>query len=201
MDGYYLRSVLCRYLILLILGLGSLFVFYTIFTPLTVYPIFLILDNMYGAELLRGDVTTACNLINNIGAPDFIKNWTCMNTTIFFKGYFASIIPACIAGAAYYLFIILNLTTPMERKKRVYNIFFIVFSFLILNILRILTFAIIFANKSFEIFNLAHTATWYFGSTILVAIIWFTSVWLFKINAFPIYTDVKTIISQLIKED
>ncbi|MEK6846803.1 MAG: pacearchaeosortase [Nanoarchaeota archaeon] len=200
MNISYLREVLLRYLILLILGIGNLFIFYTVFTPLTVYPILTVLDNMYGAELLRGDITKACDLLTNINAPSFITNAACMNTTIFFKGYFASIIPACIAGSAYYLLLILNLTTSMEKRKRFYNIIFIIFSFLLLNIIRIITFAVIFANKGFEIFNLAHAATWYFGSTILVILIWFSSVMLFKIKAIPIYTDVKTIINQIRKK-
>ncbi len=199
MDGSYLRSILLRYLALLILGIGNLFIFYTIFTPLTVYPVFAVLDSSYGAELLRGDVTKACDLLTNINAPNIIANAACMNTTIFFKGYFASIIPACIAGSAYYLLLILNLTTPMEKRKRIYNLIFITFSFLVLNIIRIATFAAIFANKGFEIFNLAHAATWYFGSTVLVILIWFSSVMLFKIKTVPIYTDVKTIINQIKK--
>ena len=197
MNISYLRSVLLRYFILLILGIGNLFIFYTILTPLTVYPILTVIDNIYGADLLRGDVTKACDLLANINAPNFITNAACMNTTIFFKGYFASIIPACIAGSAYYLLLILNLTTPMEKRKRFYNLIFIIFSFLILNIIRIITFAIIFANKGFEIFNLAHAATWYFGSTVLVILIWFLGVMLFKIKSVPIYTDVKIIINQI----
>ena len=199
MNSSYLREVLLRYFILLILGIGNLFIFYTIFTPLTVYPVFAILDSSYGAELLRGDVTKACDLLTNINAPNIITKSACINTTIFFKGYFASIIPACIAGSAYYLLLILNLTTPMEKRKRTYNLLFITISFLVLNIIRIATFAAIFANKGFEIFNLAHAATWYFGSTVLVILIWFSSVLLFKIKTVPIYTDVKTIINQIKK--
>lgn len=197
MNSSYIRSVLLRYSVLLILGIGSLFIFYTIFTPLTVYPVFNVLDSIYGAELLRGDVTKACDLLNNFLPESFIANAACMNTTIFFKGYFASIIPACIAGSAYYLLFILNLTTPMAKMKRFYSIIFLSLMFLVLNITRITLFASIFANKGFEIFNLAHAATWYFGSTVLVVMIWFLNVMLFKINSIPIYTDVKTIINQI----
>ena len=197
MDGSYIRSVAIRYIILLVLGLGNLFIFYTIFTPLTVYPVLATLDNIYGAELLRGDITKACDILTNMKAPSLITNAACMDTTIFFKGYFASIIPACIAGSAYYLLFILNLTTPMGKRKRFYSLMFLSILFLVLNIIRITTFAVIFANKGFEIFNLAHAATWYFGSTILVIIIWFSNVLLFKIKTIPIYTDFKTIFSQI----
>ncbi len=197
MDISYIRSVLLRYSFLLLLGLGGLFVFYTIFTPLTIYPVFRTLDAIYGAELLRGDITKACDILTNLNAPGIITNTACMNTTIFFKGYFASIIPACIAGSAYYLLFILNLTTPMEKKKRFYSLIFLSFLFLILNVARISIFAAIFASKGFEIFNLAHAATWYFGSTVLVVLIWFSNVIIFKIKGVPIYTDVKTIINQI----
>src|SRR3989344_7363635 len=188
-------SLVLRYLLLLILGLGNLFIFYLIFTPLTIYSVFGLISRFYDVVILIGNPTQACDIAINF--LPFLKSIACMNTTIFFKGYFASIIPACIAGSAYYLLLILNLTTPMEKRKRFYNLIFIIFSFLILNIIRIITFAIIFANKGFEIFNLAHAATWYFGSTVLVILIWFLGVMLFKIKAVPIYADVKTIISQI----
>ncbi len=195
MDNSYIRSVIFRYVILIVIGLGNLFIFYTILTPLTVYPAFAILDNIYGAELLRGNITHSCDLLTSINSPEFITRLACMNTTIFFKGYFASIVPACIAGSAYYLLLILNLATPMGRKKRVYSLIFLLLLFLGLNITRITLFASIFASKGFDLFNLAHAATWYFGSTVLVIIIWFLNAMLFKINNLPIYTDIKILMS------
>ena len=99
-EAFFLLS---RYTILIILGIPNLLLFYIIFTPLTVYPIFWILNFFYDAILYPLNV-------------------------IFFKGYFASIIPACVAGAAYYLLLILNLITPsceivsIETKGRGINI-------------------------------------------------------------------------------
>ena len=196
MDNHSLNSIILRYLLLIILGLGGLFLIYLIATPLTIYPVLNILDAQYGANLISSSTTKVCDTATSM--LPFLSSLACIKTTIFFKGYYASIIPACIAGSAYYLLLILNLTTPMEKKKRVKSLFFILISFLILNILRIVIFANIYANKGFDFFAIAHTATWYFGSTILVLLIWFGNVLKFKIHNIPVYTDVKSI-ARLIK--
>ena len=189
------NSILIRYISLLVLGLGNLFIFYLIFTPLTIYSVFGLISRFYDVVILIGNPTQACDIAINF--LPFLKSIACMNTTIFFKGYFASIIPACIAGSAYYLLLILNLSTPMSKKQRLKSIFFIMSSFLFLNILRIFGFALLYANKGFELFNIAHVAFWYFGSTILVIIIWFANVFLFNIKSIPIYSDFKFIINQI----
>lgn len=163
--------LLLRYFILIILGVPNLYLFYLIFTPATVHPVFWILNYLYDAVLYPGNV-------------------------IFFKGYFASIIPACVAGAAYYLLLILNLTTPMSIKKRIGSIIFLFAAFLFLNLLRIVIFASLLF-KGYQYFDLTHAATWYFGSTILVILIWFSNVLIFRIKEIPIYTDLKNIIIDL----
>jgi len=165
-----IKFLFLRYFSLLILGLGNLFLFYFIFTPLTIYPSFLIMDIFYEASLFQN--------------------------TIIFSGYEANIIPACIAGSAYYLLLILNLATPMSPLKRIKSISFLLGLFLVINIARIVLFASIFASK-YEIFDIAHSASWYFGSTILVILLWFSNVYLFNIKSIPIYTDIKSIINQI----
>ena len=100
-------DLILRYFVLLVLGVFSSTLFYFIFTPLTVYPVFWfvsIFDS--GAKLLEGNV-------------------------FFFEGIYFEIIPACVAGAAYYLLFILNLTTPMNYKKRLKSLLFLVFVFLV----------------------------------------------------------------------
>ena len=195
MDNSYWNSIFIRYSILLILGLGNLFIFYLIFTPLTVYPVLDLISKFYDSSLLSGNPSPACDLATNLFP--FIKNIACMDTTIFFKGYFASIVPACIAGSAYYLLLILNLSTPMDRKQRLKGLFLLISSFLFLNIIRIFSFALLYANKGFELFNIAHVATWYFGSTILVIFLWFVNIFLFNIKSIPIYSDFKFIINEI----
>lgn len=186
-------SLTYRYVILLVLGLGNLFIFYLILTPLTVYPVFWLIGVSDEATLLRGTYTKVCQLSEGT----FLESLGCMHTTIFFRDYFASIIPACIAGSAYYLLFILNLTTPMSLSKRFKSLTFLFSIFLTLNIIRIFSFALFFASKNYEIFNIAHTASWYFGSTILVILIWFANVLIFKIREIPIYSDIKSIINQI----
>ncbi|MCH7568207.1 MAG: pacearchaeosortase [Nanoarchaeota archaeon] len=168
-KGVFFLSL--RYLILIILGVPNLYIFYLIFTPLTTYPVFWILNFLYDAVLFPGNV-------------------------IFFKGYYASIIPACVAGAAYYLLLILNLTTPMKIKIRVKSLVFLFVTFLLLNILRIIIFALLLF-KGYQYFDLTHAATWYFGSTILVILIWFSNVLIFRIKTIPIYTDIRNIMKDL----
>ena len=171
MEREKIFSLILRYVILILLGLFNLSIFYFIFTPLTVYPVFWFLDSVYGASLLYGNV-------------------------IFFEKYFASIIPACIAGAAYYLLLILNLTTPMKTKTRIRSIIFLIASFLVLNIIRIIIFAVLI-TKGYQYFDLTHTATWYFGSTVLVILIWFSSVMIFSIKTIPVYTDIKSLVEKI----
>ena len=161
-----INKMIFRYLLLIVLALGNLVLFYTIFRPLTVYPVYMVLKTLYSAVLVGQD-------------------------TIFFKGY-AQIIPACIAGSAYYFLLILNLTTPMDLRKRIYSLLFLISSFLILNVARIITFAILLF-VGYEYFDLTHRLTWYVGSTFLVVAIWFLSTWLFKIKSIPVWTDIKSI--------
>jgi len=153
-----------RYLILLLLGL-SLSFFYSVFTPLTVWPVYWYLGLLNaGTRLFEGNV-------------------------IFFRGEYIEIIGACVAGAAYYLLLILNLGTPMDALKRIKSISFLIGSFLLLNIARIVLFSLLLAG-GFGFFDLAHKLTWYFGSTLLVVVLWFVNVWLFDIREIPIYSDV-----------
>ena len=189
------KSIIIRYALLLLFGLGNLFIFYVVFTPLTVYPVFGLISYFYEATLLDGGVSESCDVAANMFP--FLKGLACMKTTILFNGYFASIIPACVAGSAYYLLLILNLSTPLKTGQRVKSLFFLLGIFLTINILRIFSFALIYANEGFEFFNIAHATTWYFGSTVLVIILWFTNILVFKIKEIPVYSDFKLILSQV----
>ena len=167
-EAFYL---ILRYLILIILPLGNLFIFYYIFTPLTIYPVLKVFNYLYEAVLLEGNI-------------------------IFFKGYYAEIISACVAGSAYYLLLILNLTTPINLKTRIKSIIFLMLSFYILNILRIIIFGVLLF-KGYEYFDLTHKLTWYFGSTLLVILIWFVNIYLFKIKEIPVVSDAKRVINDI----
>ncbi len=165
------KEIIFRYSILVILALIGLSPFYKILTPLTVYPVFFALKILYNAKLIL---------------PNIIE----------FDNFTAEIIPACVAGAAYFLLVALNLTTPMKLNKRLHSLSFLISSLLILNIARIIIFASLVV-VGFQYFDLAHKIFWYFGSTILLVVIWFVNVIIFKIPSIPVYTDVRTILKHV----
>jgi exosortase/archaeosortase len=159
--------MLVRYGSILLLSLGNLYLIYAVFTPLTVYPVFAVLKVLYNAQYLVGDV-------------------------IYFKGYYAEIIKACVAGAAYYFLILLNLSTPMNALKRVLSLIILLGGFLIINVLRIIIFAKMF-SVGYDYFDLVHALTWYIGSTVLVAGLWFATTKLLRIEEIPMYSDITSL--------
>lgn len=161
-----LTDIMLRYLLLLFIGIFGLSLIYFIFTPLTIYPIFYILKLFFQVGL-DGNI-------------------------IIFPLHLIQIIEACIAGAAYYLLFILNISTPMKAKQRVYSLAYSISALLILNILRIVILSALFINNSL-FFDFTHKIFWYGLSTIFVVGIWFSSVYLFKIKAIPFYTDIMAV--------
>ena len=161
--------ILLRYLILLGL-MFTLPLIYKIFTPLTIYPSVSLLKLFY-------DVTIN-NLLIVINDKTFIQ-----------------IIPACIAGSAYLLLLMLNLSVPIKLKKRVYLIFISFFTLLILNILRIFILSVLF-HHNFIFFDLTHKLFWYFLSTAFVVLIWLFIVKNYSIKEIPVYSDVRYLARQ-----
>ena len=159
-------EIFVRYFILLLVSLNSLWIFYFIFTILTIYPVFLILRFFFNAILVSNVI-----IINNKIPIELIQ--------------------ACIAGSAYYLLLILNLSTPgIKIKKRITMIFFAFASLLVINILRIVILSAILL-QNFLVFVTAHQFVWYFMSTIFIILIWFSEVKIFKIKEIPFYSDIK----------
>ncbi|MBU1136245.1 MAG: pacearchaeosortase [Nanoarchaeota archaeon] len=158
-----LYSIFLRYILLILIAISNLWLFYFILTPLTIYPVFFLL-----------------NIFFNVSVSGI---------TLSMQGFQIELARACIAGSAYYLLLILNLTTPMPLKKRINSIVFSLFFFLLFNILRIFFFSILFIN-SFAFFNLFHLIFWYFISSFLVFIIWVAEIKIFKIKQIPVYSDI-----------
>ena len=159
-------DIILRYLILILIALPGLWLFYTVFTPLTVYPVHFLLGLFFDAVLL----SKIHILVNNIPIE---------------------LIPACIAGAAYYLLLVFNLSTPkIKLKKRISAILFSFAVFLIINILRIFFLSIIAISGSSS-FDITHKLFWYLASTVFVVGIWFAEVKIFKIREIPFYSDIK----------
>ena len=160
-------DIVTRYSILILTALPNLYIFYKIFTPLTVYPIYFFFKVFFQATL--------------------------SGTVIFLKNLSIQIIDSCVAGSAYYLLLILNLSIPnIKIKKRLKMILFAFVIFLTLNLIRIIILSFIALSNPI-IFNITHKLSWYFLSVVLVVCIWFAEVKIFNIKEIPFYTDIKSI--------
>ena len=141
--------------------------FYTIFLPLTIYPVFAAFKLLNFQTSISGS-----SLIVNAQPLAFIS--------------------ACIAPYAYYLILALIMLTkeikPMTRFKM-----FLLASILILlaNILRIIILTLVLLYHGNNEFELIHISFWYFVSTIYVVLVWILLTKIFKITSIPIYSDFK----------
>jgi exosortase/archaeosortase family protein len=163
MEKRKLLSIIARYLILLLIG-AFIWVIYDVFTPLTIYPVCFLLSLLYDVSLT--------------------------GTLISFNEATISLIGACIAGSAYYLLLILNLSTEMKAKQRIFSLLFSICLLLLANIVRIVVLSILY-SESFKFFDITHKLFWYALSTIFVVGIWFLTVKMFKIKDIPVYSDFK----------
>jgi len=155
-----------RYALILIVAIPNLWIFYLIFTPLTLYVSYFLLDVFFSTTLVGSTI-----LVNNCAPIEIIN--------------------ACTAGSAYYLLFLLNLATP-RLKRRFTALLFSFSAFFLLNIARIFALSLLHINTS-QIFDAAHKLSWYSLSIIFVIGIWFLTVKLFSIKAIPFYTDLKSL--------
>lgn len=165
MKKDYIKGLIFRYFLLVISAFPNLFIFYFIFSPLTLYAVYFSLKIFFDISLQNG--------------------------VMYFQGYTIELIDACIAGSAYYLLLMLNLSTPgIAIKKRIILSIISFLAFLVLNISRIFLLSLmLFSGSNF--FDITHKVFWYSISTILVVLIWFTSVKLLKIKGIPFYSDLR----------
>lgn len=164
-DSKKIISLVIRYLLIILIAIPNMYIIYRVFTPITVYPVYFLLNLFYDG-ILRG-------------------------TTILFKKISISIIDSCVAGSAYYLLFMLNLSIPeIPLKKRIKMIFFSSIALLAINIFRIF-FLSILVLQEFAFFDVAHKLFWYFLSTIFVVGIWFLEVYMFKVKETPFLDDLK----------
>jgi exosortase/archaeosortase family protein len=168
------NSIWIRYLFIILVAIPNLWLFYAIFTPLTIYPV-LWLTGIFFDAILVGNVV----LINNSIPIELIR--------------------ACIAGSAYYLLFILNMSVPnVKLKKRINMILFSFLSLLVLNILRIFLLTTVFVN-GYAFFDVAHQLFWYGISTLFVVGIWFANIKIFKVKTIPFYSDVRFLYGKFIR--
>lgn len=158
-----LIGLFLRYILIVIAGLGNLAIFYKIFTPIT---------------------TKALKLILNLFTPT-----TLSASTLSLPNLTIELIPACIAGSAYYLLFILNLATPgVKPDKRIKILLLSFASIFVMNTLRIL---LLIAINQTAYFQAVHWFFWYVLSTIFVIAIWVFITMRFKIKKIPVYEDLK----------
>ena len=161
-----LINLFARYILILLAGLNSLYIFYKLLT----------LPTLYLSKIFLSIFTSAVIVDNFIAIPNHL----------------IEIIPACVAGSAYYLLFILLMAIPeIKILKRIKTILFAFLVLLIINSLRIAFLALLPQN----LFNATHLIFWYFVSTILAIAIYFTTIKLFKIKNIPVYDDVKFLLS------
>jgi exosortase/archaeosortase family protein len=167
-------GIISRYSILILAALFNLWIFYTIFTPLTVYPVYFVIKLFFNTYLL-GNIL----IINNLVPIELIK--------------------ACIAGSAYYLLFVFNMSTPsIKLGKRISMIVFSFLSLLVLNILRIVSLIFVYMQKN-SAFDITHEIFWYAFGTLFVVGIWFAEVKIYNIREIPIYSDIKLLIRKVRK--
>jgi exosortase/archaeosortase family protein len=157
-------DIVWRYVLLVIIGIFNAPIFYFIFTPLTLFPVYFFLKFFFDTSLVSNVIFVNSSPIELIGP--------------------------CIAGSAYYLLLMLNLSTrEMAFGKRIKFLLFSFFSLLLINILRIFALSAIFVSGT-SFFDITHKLFWYAGSTVFVVAIWFLSVKLFRVKQVPFYSDV-----------
>jgi exosortase/archaeosortase family protein len=152
-----------RYFFILLFGVGNLFLIYKIFTPAT---IFLLNKTLF----LFPDAYSSKNIF-------------------FFQNFNIELIPACIAGSAFFLLIFLIFSTAeIKPKKRFCVAITSVAILLLVNYIRIVFLIFIADNNYFEII---HFVLWNILSVAFVVAIWFFCAKIYKIKSVPIYSDIK----------
>jgi len=101
-------------------------------------------------------------------------------------------VEACIATLAYYLLLILTMTTK-DISWKIRGKLFLYGSFLILgmNLIRILILVFVAVNYGMDWFQLVHLTFWKIVSGIYVALVWIFLVNKYKIKSIPIIDDLK----------
>jgi exosortase/archaeosortase family protein len=157
-----------RYLILLLFVLANIFAFFL--PKATIYSAFFIIS-------LFSNATLTNNVINLHGAN-------------------IDLAAACIAISAYYLLLILNLSTPMPLGKRIYSLMLSFSLLFIINTLRITLFSFLFVSLQ-PVFSALHFMTWFIFSSVLVFLVWYANIIFFNVKEIPVYSDLKFLIKSI----
>jgi len=164
-----LYSLILRYLIIFLVGLSNLWVFYKLFTSPTIFL-----------------VSKALGLFESVHV---------LQDILIYGESIIQIIPACVAGSAYYLLFILCLAIPNLRLVK--RVLILIFSFgllFLINVFRIVFLVLIRGSFYFETI---HLLFWYILSTIFVVLIWILCVRIFSIKEIPIYSDIRFLVNNI----
>jgi len=166
-----LYNVLLRYG-LIIFSVFLIPLFYILLKPLTVNSLYFITHFFY-------------NVAVNESVLTFFISGTSFNIEI---------IDACVAGSAFFLLLILNLSTKgIGLVKRIYLFFFDALLLFLVNLVRLMVIIPLYLQES-AFFPIAHQIFWYGLSILFVIIIWLFGAWVFRIREIPVYSDVFWII-------
>jgi|GEM_PF-257907 len=162
-------DLFARYFTILLVGIGNLYLFYKLLTPITVRAVATILD--------------------------IFSNPLVMNNTILFKRVIIEIIPAGVAGSAFYLlFLLVVSTAEIDIKKR---FLILVTSISILFFLNTLRLVLLVPLITTPYFDTIHWVFWHLISTVFVVAVWISMVYIYKIKTTPVYSDIKFLVSLL----
>ena len=166
-----LLSIVIRYALALAASYNGLFIFYYLFTPATLYAVYYTLGLFFSVTL--------------------------EGSRILFSDFAIVLIPACIAGSAYYILFVLNMIMPnIGYKKRIGMVAFSFASLFVLNVLRIFSLAIM-ASYNLLFFSLAHKFFWYFLNIVMIVVIWFAEVLIFNVRGIPFCSDACQVCSSI----
>ena len=161
-----INNIFLRYFLIVLFAIPNLLIFYIVFAPLTVYPVYFILNIFFDTVLYQNIIIVAHEI------P-------------------IELIDACIAASAYYLLFVLNMSIPnIKIKKRLKMIAFSFVVLLSINLIRIILLSFLYINDS-VFFDFTHKLFWYLGNLVFVVAIWFTEVKLYNIKEIPFYSDLK----------
>lgn len=161
-----IASIFGRYLLIVVAAANGLWIFYKIFSPLTIYPVYWILSLFFQVNIFARELLLIINMSLEI--------W---------------LVKACIAGAAYYLLFALNFSVPkIKPLKRLKMLAFSFSLLLVFNIFRIILMSVLY-YYGFDYADFVHLIFWYGLSVVAVVGIWFLEVKLFKIKLIPVYSD------------
>jgi exosortase/archaeosortase family protein len=166
MDKKGILLLVLRYAII-IAAIFALPFFYGILRPITTYLSYILISLFYESQI--------------------------SGNFIYVHGISIEIIDACVAGIAYFLLLVLNLSTRLIGPwKRVLLFLFTSLVFLIVNALRVFLMGILLVKQS-AWFDLTHIIFWYTLSIVFVFLIWILAIRVFRIREIPVYSDIKEI--------